>query len=148
MLLTRRRLSQLVGEISREVYATRSVPESQRLEAAQRLTCKLDAWKASLPPLLSTIRASSLMPPYRRQVNVLRLAYNHAMIHANRSFLLSALSDRQRTSVTQDKMFDNHTQKCVQAARSVVELVNSLMNSDERSLFHSVCVSEATDYLN
>lgn len=49
---------------------------------------ELHAWRASLPPHLSTVRPATLMPSFRRQTTALKLAYSHAIMHASRPFLL------------------------------------------------------------
>ncbi|KAI9726710.1 MAG: hypothetical protein M1834_008645 [Cirrosporium novae-zelandiae] len=122
------RLSRILGEISRQVYSIRPIPECARLEIAERLTHELKEWRASLPPLLSSIRPSSLIRPFRRQNTVLKLLYAHAIIHANRPFLLSKCSDgiNFSSNVEIDRKIEEHIRTCVEAAKTVVDTVNHL----------------------
>lgn len=119
-------LCRLVGETSRQVYTIRPSSKTAPLEAALRLTIELEEWKESLPPLFKSIRPSSLIPPLCRQSQVLQLAYSHAMIHATRSFLLNDFTDfTRRPLVTKDKI-DCHVQKCIDAAKDTMLLVDDL----------------------
>ncbi|KAL2012023.1 hypothetical protein VTN00DRAFT_4741 [Thermoascus crustaceus] len=133
------RLARILSEISRQVYTIRPSSKSSAspLEAALHLTSELEKWKESVPPIFSSVRASSLIPPLCRQSHVLQLAYSHAVIHATRSFLLSdfttAFGNRRGrgeeggggSTVTRDKV-KIHVQKCISAAKDVMTLVVSL----------------------
>lgn len=123
--LTRPRIAQIIGQISKEVYSIKPTSEQDRVAAAHRLGTHLHDWRASLPPHLGSIRPSSLIPSLRRQATVLRLAYSHAIMHANRLFLLGSPSVNREPRVAE----------CVGAARVVFETVDGLAR--EGPLFYS-----------
>ncbi|KAI0485286.1 fungal-specific transcription factor domain-containing protein [Xylariaceae sp. FL0804] len=82
------KLARILGCISRDVYSIAGASTGERHVAARRLGQRLTAWWEGLPPHLSTVHPSSLIPTLRRQAVALKLAYCHAMIHAKRPFLL------------------------------------------------------------
>lgn len=90
---------------------------------------ELDEWRRSLPPYLGTIRPSTLVPSFRRQATALRLAYSHAIIHANRPFLLGHMSNGPGDS-TKDSVYD-----CIAAAKVILETVDGM--AGEGTLFHA-----------
>jgi hypothetical protein len=93
-----------------------------RLAAAHRLDRELHEWRASLPPHLGTVKPSTLMPSFRRQAIALQLAYSHALIHANRPFLLSEAASENVT-------------ECIFATKASLELINRM--AGDSTLFHS-----------
>jgi hypothetical protein len=119
-----RRIAQIIGKITREVYTIRPFSEQGRVSAAHRLCEKLHSWKASLPPHLGAVRPSSLIPSFRRQCIVLRIAYSHAVMHANRFFLLGNFSLNER-----------QVAECITAAKTVLEIVDGLAR--DSPIFHA-----------
>ncbi|KAI1855758.1 hypothetical protein JX265_012203 [Neoarthrinium moseri] len=119
------RIAQIIGSISREVYSTKKITEKERAAAAQRLSEKLHQWKASLPPHLGSIRPSMLIAGFRRQATVLKLAYSHAIMHANRLFLLGNLNDNSRPQIIE----------CIGAAMDVFQAVDRM--AAEGPIFHA-----------
>lgn len=112
--------------MSRRVYTIQVVPETTRLEDAERLAQALEAWKQEIPPLFSTISASSLVPPLQRQSHVLQMAYDHAVLHANRSFLLTNFTDLSKRPAISDEKLQRQVKACVEAATRIVRTVNDL----------------------
>ena len=125
MLTHIRRIAQIIGKITREVYTIRPISEQERVSAAHRLCERLHSWKASLPPHLGAVRPSSLIPSFRRQCIVLRIAYSHAIMHANRFFLLGNFSSSSEMQVAE----------CVMAAHTVLEIVDGLAR--DSPIFHA-----------
>ncbi|GKZ86756.1 hypothetical protein AnigIFM56816_002355 [Aspergillus niger] len=121
-LILHAKIAQIIGKVSREVYSISDMPNQDRLAAAQRLCQDLHEWWASLPPHLGTVRPSTLIPSFRRQAIAMRLAYFHALIHANRPFLLS------------EGAYEN-VAKCITAAQNSLELLNRM--AEDSTLFHS-----------
>ncbi|KAL1970076.1 hypothetical protein VTN77DRAFT_6481 [Rasamsonia byssochlamydoides] len=119
------RLGHILGEISRRVYPTKTSSTVAPLEAAIDLTAELQKWKESVHPLFSSVRASSLIPPLRRQSHVLQLAYSHAMIHATRPFMLNDFTDLSRRLVVPHDLVTTHVQKCIDAAKNVMMMVDA-----------------------
>lgn len=62
------------------------------------------------------------MPSFRRQAIALQLAYSHAIIHANRPFLLSEAASENVT-------------ECIFATKASLELINRM--AGDNTLFHS-----------
>lgn len=65
-----------------------------------------------------------LIPSYRRQATVLKLAYSHAIMHASRLFLLGSSSTTS-----------GHAEDCISAAKDVLELVDYMAR--EGPIFHA-----------
>ncbi|OJJ30359.1 hypothetical protein ASPWEDRAFT_45913 [Aspergillus wentii DTO 134E9] len=120
------KLGRIIGEISRQLYTINPHSRDPPLETAVRLTSELEKWKETAPPLFSSVRATSLIPPLCRQSQVLQLAYSHAMIHATRSFLLNDFTDLSRRPPVPHPMVTSHVQKCIEAAEDAMTLVDSL----------------------
>lgn len=126
MLTARDRIAQIIGKITREVYTIRPISEQERVSAAHRLCERLHSWKASLPPHLGAVRPSTLIPSFRRQCIVLRIAYSHAIMHANRFFLLGNFSSRSS---------EMQVAECIRAAKTVLEIVDGLAR--DSPIFHA-----------
>ncbi|KAH7240486.1 hypothetical protein NW759_015436 [Fusarium solani] len=124
-LIFHARIAKLVGSVSREVYTFRAISEAERVSAANRLIQRVREWHASLPIHLGSIPPSMLIPSYRRQATVLRLAHLHAILHANRLFLLGSSSNTHESQVTE----------CIKAAKAVLETVDEL--AQEGPIFHA-----------
>lgn len=124
------RLAQIIGNTSREVYSIRRMPKQERVTAAHRMGKKLHEWRASLPPHLGTIRPATLMPSFRRQATALKLAYSHAIMHANRPFLLESVTDEGEAAALQDRVAE-----CLSAAKVALETVDTM--ASDGTLFHA-----------
>lgn len=119
------RIARIIGQVSREVYSIKPISEEERIGAAHRLSREIHEWKSSLPPFLGTMRPSMLITSFRRQSIVLKLAYCHAIMHANRLFLLATLHHESQTQIAE----------CLGAAQSVFDLVDGLAH--EGPIFHA-----------
>ncbi|GKT51521.1 activator of stress genes 1 [Colletotrichum spaethianum] len=124
-LIFHAKIAQIIGNTSREVYSIKPISERERVAAAHRLSEKIHEWRASLPPHLGSIRPSMLIPSFRRQATVLKLAYSHAIMHANRLFLLGNLSSGSEMQILE----------CIGAARTVLETVDGM--AAEGPIFHA-----------
>ena len=116
--------------MSRKVYSIGDIPDSKRLAAANILVGKLHEWSASLPLHLGTVKPSTLVPSFRREATALKLAYLHAVIHANRPFMFADSTDSGDSTRLKDSVSE-----CISAAKGVLELVNRMANDSH--LFHS-----------
>lgn len=65
-----------------------------------------------------------LIPSYRRQATVLKLAHSHAVMHASRLFLLGSSTSSF-----------SHAEDCISAARTVLETVDYMAR--EGPIFHA-----------
>ncbi|EGY20130.1 fungal specific transcription factor domain-containing protein [Verticillium dahliae VdLs.17] len=119
------KIAQIISKISREVYSIKPISEEERISAAHRLSKEVHEWKESLPPYLGSIHPSMLVPSFRRKSIVLKLGYSHAIMHANRLFLLATVYPESETQIAE----------CLGAARSVFETVDGL--AAEGPIFHA-----------
>lgn len=116
------KIARIVGSASRYLYGIQPSNESERLAAISRLGVQIDEWHASLPPFLSTVRASSLIRSLRRQSNALKLAHSHALMHLYRPLLLGNGSRQRRQSMT--ALIEDGSTRCIKAAWTVLESVS------------------------
>ncbi|KAK1143943.1 hypothetical protein N8T08_005852 [Aspergillus melleus] len=121
-LIFHAKIARIIGKISREVYSVNDLSNQDRLAAANRLGRELHEWRAGLPPHLGTVKPSTLVPSFRRQAVALQLAYSHALIHANRPFLMSEAASE-------------NANECISATKASLELVNRM--AGDTTLFHS-----------
>jgi hypothetical protein len=119
------KLARLVGTISRKLYPTRSLPASKRLEMTQQLQHDIDDWYNSLPPFLSTIKASSLIRSLQRQSVAIRMAHCHAVMHLHRPYLLRSAGPDAESSI----------KYCVTAAFTVLRTADNIATSGR--MFHA-----------
>ncbi|KAK7428065.1 hypothetical protein QQZ08_005497 [Neonectria magnoliae] len=124
-LIFHARIAEIFGSISREVYALRDITNQERVAAAHKLNQRIHDWHASLPLHLGSIRLSMLITSYRRQATVLKLAHSHAIMHANRLFLLDTSTATYETQVTE----------CMGAAKVVLETVDYM--AQDGPIFHA-----------
>lgn len=78
-----------------------------------------------MPAYLVSIHPSMLVTSFRRQCVVLKLGHSHAVMHANRLFLLSAVRSESKPQI----------EECLRAAHVVLEIVDGL--AYEGPLFHA-----------
>ncbi|KAG9255811.1 putative C6 transcription factor [Emericellopsis atlantica] len=120
------KIAKIIDNISREVYSLHRLPKPARLASARAFGQKLYAWREELPPHLGTIRPLSLIPSFRRQAMALKLAYAHALMHANRPFLMGV----DRTEEEEES-----TTVCINAAKLALETVDSIVG--DTIMFHA-----------
>ncbi len=126
-------VSQILAKISREIYAIRPLSGGALVSSASSINQELHEWRASLPPLLGAINPSSLVAPFRRQSTAVRLAYAHAVIHANRPFLLSNLVEEGGR--VQPRNSETQVLECIYAAGQVLEMVDTMVG--DGTLFYA-----------
>ncbi|KAF4837498.1 Activator of stress genes protein 1 [Colletotrichum siamense] len=131
-LIFHAKLAQLIDGISREVYSIKPIPKHDRLLAAHRYGRALHEWRESLPHHLGTVRPMSLIPSFRRQNTALKLAYCHAIMHANRPFLLGTTTSR---GDSQPSALDDSVEECINAAKTALETVDAM--ASDGTLFHA-----------
>ncbi|KAI2794394.1 hypothetical protein POX_a00993 [Penicillium oxalicum] len=119
------RLGRVLGEISRQLYSIRPESRDGLLRKIPRLTSELEQWRDSVPSLYKSKPCSNATTPLCRQSQVLRLAYDHAMIHVTRSFLLIDIFDSNQSRKS-CLIIEDHVEKCMSAAEDVMHLVSDL----------------------
>lgn len=128
------KISQLIERTTKEVYSLKPTSTHERLEAARRCGEALHSWRDSLPPHLGNVRPLSLAPSFCREATALKLAYCHAIMHANRPFLLGADSTpAERGGPTP---LDDSVEECLAAARTALETLESMER--DGSLFYAL----------
>lgn len=78
-----------------------------------------------MPAYLVSIHPSMLITSFRRQSIVLKLGYCHAIMHANRLFLLASIRPESKAQIDE----------CLAAAKSVFDIVDGLAN--DGPIFHA-----------
>lgn len=133
------RLSQILSRASKEQYAILSISDQQHIDASLARTENILAWQALLPPFISgAIQASSLVPVFRRQQTVLRLAYFHAIMFVTRPLLVRNHA-KDLTEHYQTK-YRKQVRICVNAAKDAVDLI--LVFARENQLFPAFWFSQ------
>lgn len=128
-LIAHAKIARIIDNISREVYSLKTIPRPERLDAAKNFCRLLHDWHRDLPAHLGTIRPRSLIPSFRREAIALKLAYCHAMMHANRPFILGY--NGQSTSSPLNQV----VAECISAARMALETVDGIVS--DGMLFHA-----------
>ena len=128
------KLSRIVGRISHDLYPIIPLSETRRVEVTRSLGKELDAWQSSLPPFLSTVKPSSLVRSFRRQCIALRLAYDHAVMHLYRPFLLGKRESASENSPT-EVFRQQSIQLCIAAAQDALRTVDAF--AQDGPLFHA-----------
>ncbi|KAH6874088.1 fungal-specific transcription factor domain-containing protein [Thelonectria olida] len=130
-LIFHARVARIIEQISREVYSLKPMSNDDRLAAAQKFTRQLHDWRLELPSYLGTVRPSSLIPSFARQAIALKLAYSHAIMHANRPFLLEYSNAAEQTALGEC------VAECLSAARIALTAINGMF-SDGKVLFYAL----------
>ncbi|KAH7043792.1 fungal-specific transcription factor domain-containing protein [Macrophomina phaseolina] len=116
------KLTRIVGKAAKEQYTMPSRSELDRIHAALGHNKALQEWKEQLPAYLSgAIRPSSLIPIFRRQSTVLKLAYAHAVMLVNRPFVLNMSKPDSRAS-KHNPVARECVEECLGAARTAIEM--------------------------
>jgi hypothetical protein len=128
-------LAKIIGGISSDLYPTSGTMSANWIEAAGRWTAELKAWRNSLPAFLNSdmVEPSMLIPIFQRQSTVLKLAYAHALILANRQSLLSNFADLSRRQNESPPNIQASLKECIKAAMLAVETVNNFIEEGKMS---------------
>ncbi|PTB61872.1 hypothetical protein BBK36DRAFT_1130765 [Trichoderma citrinoviride] len=110
------RIAKIIGTISQEIYTAKHSSEVERIAAAKGLTQQIRDWRQSLPTHLGSVNPMMLIPSYRRPALALGLAHSHAIMHANRLFLMRSPASAYVTQVSD----------CIRAAKDVLEAVDGM----------------------
>ncbi|KUI69372.1 hypothetical protein VM1G_05436 [Cytospora mali] len=132
------KLARILDQILRDLYPIYPITMSSRLKMTLQCTQKLEEWHKELADFLDSdkINTALLLPIYQRQRNVLNAAFWHAKILTYRPFLLRKLgssgggkspAERGSTHVPQ---VEEGIQECLQAALSICNLVDQLINTE------------------
>lgn len=113
------KLTRIVKEALKEQALLHPARDQHTITIAQRLGHEVEQWKKQLPLFLSGgIHPSSLVPIFRRQLTVLQIGCAHAVMIITRPLLSGQL--------TEPAMMQPHIEKCLSAAKFVLDLVLDL----------------------
>lgn len=123
------RLAQILSRAAKEQYAIHRISDRQQIEASCARGQEVASWHSQLPPFISgAIQASSLIPVFRRQLTVLRLAHFHALMFITRPLLLRDLAKNLPEYTFQ---YRKQLRICVQAAKDAVDLVLTFVQENQ-----------------
>ncbi|KAL7628833.1 hypothetical protein AAE478_000348 [Parahypoxylon ruwenzoriense] len=126
--------------VLREFYSLRTPSSKERIELAEKFTGELKQWRMDMSLLLDYQGASQslLLPLFRRQRNVLNLAYWHTLLLIHRPFLLDNFASLSNYSTIRAKLpnhedFENNVKQCLDAAIRITKITEEL---EERNQLH------------
>lgn len=113
------KLARILKRVAQEHNPSFAKSDVRKLEEAARVNQQLDAWQASLPVVLSgVIHPSSLIPLFRRQTMILRLAHAHTLMLVNRPILLIDPSPQLN--------LQPHIDACLTAAKTTLDMLTGM----------------------
>jgi hypothetical protein len=124
-LIFHAKIAKIIGSISYDLYSVSYRTEQQKDAAVSYWMEKINEWHSSLPAHLGSVRPSMLIPSYKRQAIAMTLAHSHAIMHANRLFLLGRSFQSN----------DAKVETCLAAAKRVLETVDAV--AKEGPIFHA-----------
>ncbi|KAI0843099.1 hypothetical protein F5Y06DRAFT_256909 [Hypoxylon sp. FL0890] len=134
------KISRIIAAVLREFYSLRTPSSKERIELASKFTSELKQWRLDMSLLLDQQGASQslLLPLFRRQRNVLNLAYWHTVLLVHRPFLLSNFASLSNYSTFRSKLsnheaFKNNVKQCLDAAMKITKIIEEL---EERNQLH------------
>ncbi|KAK5120221.1 hypothetical protein LTR85_006427 [Meristemomyces frigidus] len=111
------KLARIVRKAARAQASASLMPDLHKIEAADKASDELAHWNSSLPVVLSgVVHASSLIPVFRRQIVILRLAHAHASMLISRPMLLMDSSLAMRTQP--------HVEACLTSAKMTLDMLS------------------------
>ncbi|KAI0378787.1 hypothetical protein F5Y04DRAFT_261051 [Hypomontagnella monticulosa] len=127
------KISRIIAVIIQEFYSLRTPSSKERVELATKFTNDLKQWRLDMSLLLDQQGASQslLLPLFRRQRNVLNLAYWHTLLLIHRPFLLSNFANLSNYSTIRAKLpnyeaFENNVAQCLDAAMRITKIIEEL----------------------
>lgn len=127
-------IARIVSKSFREQYSVHRKTADQKLKNVTKLNAEIKDWHASIPIVLSgAIHPSSLIPVFRRQIAVLKLAHSHARMLINRP---SCLLDTTQADVQQSQV-----DECISAAKTTFDIVSEASLSRRKILWFTHYVS-------
>jgi hypothetical protein len=124
------KICRIVSHVLRDLYSIRPPSMTLRIELAAKYSRDLCEWRANLSRFLDAdgVDSSLLIPLYKRQRNVLNLAYYHAVLLVQRPFLLTNfanLASIERT-ITNTLDTSQNISECLDAAMHIVGIVDEM----------------------
>ncbi|KAF0321174.1 hypothetical protein GQ607_011579, partial [Colletotrichum asianum] len=126
--LAHQQLARILSRILRQLYGISSLDETARHETMARLGAEIQTWRDQLPAFLNPDKVDSriLQPIYQRQSNTLSLAAGHCLMLIYRPCLFN-----DYTKSSHDKETKENVKRCVDAALSVVTIIDYMVESKQ-----------------
>jgi hypothetical protein len=126
------KISRIVSHVLRDLYSIRPPSMSLRIELAAKYSRDLREWRANLSRFLDAdgVDSSLLIPIYKRQRNVLNLAYYHSVLLVQRPFLLTNFANLANIEKTSASVIDTsqNIAECMDAAMRIVAIVDDMFS--------------------
>lgn len=131
------RLVQIVSRTLRELYCIKPLKVSDRYKVIEELGSEIEAWHTDLPAFLNPDQVDPrlLVENFRRQSQMLSLAYGHAKILIYRQCLLH---DFKKETEIPKEAIQKKVERCLAAAMGIVNVVESLAETCQ--LYHAFWV--------
>ncbi|PYH79249.1 hypothetical protein BO82DRAFT_340842 [Aspergillus uvarum CBS 121591] len=122
-------LARILTRAVKEPYVQTGISTREQIATICTLHEQVQSWQAGLPPFLSgVIHPSSLVPVFRRQLTVLRLARYHAVMLITRPLLLRNYGQMWLECET---TYQELLCTCLTAACDAIELILGFVHDDE-----------------
>ncbi|KAK3117417.1 hypothetical protein LTR53_001256 [Teratosphaeriaceae sp. CCFEE 6253] len=116
------KLARIAKRAAQNQSSMQQQSDQQRIDEANSILKELADWKRSLPVILSeAVHPSSLIPIFRRQTMVLRLAHEHATMLVTRPLLLV---ERRSTLPQRSRLMD----ACLVASNTILNMLTESGN--------------------
>jgi len=119
------------------------ISDEERLECAAQLADEIEDWHKTLPPLLSQQRSTILLPLFRRQTTLLRLAHYQAQMLVYRPFLTCPYPHWGQRKHN----FDVAIRNCIEAAKLTIGVLTELARNLEPRMFGNLWYAHQVGYL-
>jgi hypothetical protein len=124
------KICRIVSHVLRDLYSIRPPSMALRIELAAKYSRSLHEWRANLSRFLDGdgVDSSLLIPIYKRQRNVLNLAYYHAILLVQRPFLLTNFANLASIEKPMNSTLDTEQNiaECLDAAMHIVGIVDDM----------------------
>lgn len=126
--LNHQRLGRILSKILRRLYGIKPLDRAARHQVISEIGAEIDSWRDDLPAFLNPEKVDSrlLKPLFQRQSNLLTIASGHARILLYRPCFFSDHPPTSERLGTQANV-----QKCVDAAMSIVEVVDRMVEANQ-----------------
>jgi len=128
----------------REVYTLGARSDEDRLAWAVLLSKQFEGSKICIPTHLSAFHPTSMLPIFRRQSTLLRIAHYHALILAHRPFMLYPYP---KEPAERQAVHGHHIKECIDAAMSAIHAIHAIACGRDRISFRTYSMSTKSPLL-
>ncbi|KAK3633300.1 hypothetical protein LTR56_015868 [Elasticomyces elasticus] len=124
------RLARILARAAREQYAIQQLSDQQQIDVSIARSEEIAKWHQDLPPFISgAVQAGTLVPVFRRQLTVLRLAHYHITMFVTRPLLLRDYAKSLQPDYA--LRYRHQLRDCVLAAKDATDLVLSFVQDGQ-----------------